>query len=224
MVITLARTITLYIAIIVSVRIMGKRQIGELQANELVVTIMISELAAIPLQDLNRPILNGIVAIFTLVILELTLSAIALKSSKARRVISGRPAVVINQGHIDQAEMKKIRMSIDDLMENLRQQSIFEVEDVNFAIVETNGKLSVLLKPEKLPADASMTGKVPEDKGLRCVVINDGVIQPHSLPFTSLTKDKLEDLLKQKRIELKDVFLMTADQSKDYLIIKREKE
>ena len=224
MIVTLARTLIMYIAIIISVRIMGKRQVGELQPSELVVTIMISELAAIPLQDLTRPVVNGLIAIFTLIILELIMSALSLKFNWVRRTVTGRPVVIINHGKIDQKIMRDMRMTLEDLMENLRQQGVFKIEDVNYAIVETNGKLSVLLKPEQQPATASMVGKVAEDTGLRCMVISDGAVQTHSLPFTSLsTQEELRQFLKNKHLDERDIFLLMADQTTDYLIVKRDK-
>lgn len=223
MIATLARTVVLYLAVIIGVRIMGKRQIGELQANELVVTILISELAAIPLQDMGRPVSNGLVAIFALILLELLMSAIALKSSKARRVMSGTPIIVIRDGRIDQKAMRDLRMTVDDLMEALRQQNVFYVEDVSFAIVETNGKVSVLLKPEKIPANAQMVGAVPEPTGLPCVVVNDGVIQPQSLEFTRMTEADVRHALKKKHLELKEVFIMIADRTDDIIVVRKDR-
>lgn len=223
MIAILARTVVLYLAVIVGVRIMGKRQIGELQANELVVTILISELAAIPLQDMGRPVSNGLVAIFALILLELLMSAIALKSSKARRVLSGTPIIVIRDGRIDQKAMRDLRMTVDDLMESLRQQDVFYVEDVNYAIVETNGKVSVLLKPEKIPANAQMVGAVPPSSGLPCVVVNDGVIQPKSLQCVQMTEEDVQCALKKKHLSLKEVFIMIADNTDDFIIIRKER-
>lgn len=220
---TLARTVILYLAVIIGVRIMGKRQIGELQANELVVTILISELAAIPLQDMGRPVSNGLVAIFTLILLELLLSAIALKSSKARRAMSGTPTIVIKDGRIDQKALRNLRMTADDLMEALRQLNMFHIEDIDFAIVETNGKVSALLRPEKIPATAQMVDAVSPPTGLPCVVVNDGVIQPQSLEFVSMTEDDVHHKLKKKHLELKEVFLMIADRTDNVIVVRKDR-
>lgn len=223
MIATLARTVVLYLAVIIGVRIMGKRQIGELQANELVVTILISELAAIPLQDMDRPVSNGLVAIFTLILLELLLSAIALKSSKARRAMSGTPTIVIKDGRIDQKALRSLRMTADDLLEALRQLNMFFIEDIDFAIVETNGKVSALLRPEKIPATAQMVHAVPPPTGLPCVVVNDGVIQPQSLEFVSMTEADVHQQLKKKHLELKEVFLMIADRTNDVIVVRKDR-
>lgn len=220
---TLARTVVLYLAVILGVRIMGKRQIGELQANELVVTILISELAAIPLQDMGRPVSNGLVAIFTLILLELLLSAVALKSSKARRAMSGTPTIVIKDGRIDQKALRSLRMTADDLMEALRQLNMFHVEDVDFAIVETNGKVSALLRPEKISATAQMVNAVSPPTGLPCVVVNDGTIQPRSLEFVSMTEADVHKQLKKKHLELKEVFLMIADRTNDVIVVRKDR-
>jgi len=171
---TLIRTIILYFTVIISIRLMGKRQIGELQPGELVITILISECAAAPIQDLNRPIINGIMAILALVILELLISAIALKWPLARRAIDGHPLIVIRDGIIDQKALKNLRLSVNDLMEELRIQGYFFIQDIAFAIVETNGKLSIMLKPEKQPANASMVNNVQPYNGLPSIVVNDG--------------------------------------------------
>ena len=223
MIATLARTVVLYLAVIIGVRIMGKRQIGELQANELVVTILISELAAIPLQDMGRPVSNGLVAIFALILLELLLSAIALKSSKARRAMSGTPTIVIKNGRIDQKALRNLRMTADDLLEALRQLNMFYVEDIDYAIVETNGKVSAMLRPEKIPATAQMVDAVPPPTGLPCVVVNDGVIQPQSLDFVSMTEADVRHALKKKHLELKEVFLMIASQPDDAIVIRKDR-
>ncbi|MDR0931383.1 MAG: DUF421 domain-containing protein [Clostridiales bacterium] len=142
-----ARTVILYVLVIIAMRIMGKRQIGELQPSELVVTIMISDLASIPMQTSGVPILAGVIPILTLVVAEIMLSFIALKFPKMRKVISGEISVVVHNGKINHNEMEKLRMNMDDLMEELRLANCPNVKDVQLAMVETNGKLSV--QPKK---------------------------------------------------------------------------
>jgi uncharacterized membrane protein YcaP (DUF421 family) len=124
-------------------RLMGKRQIGEMQPSELVVTFMISELASLPAQSINIPILAGVVPIFTLVAVEIIISFISLKSRKAREIISGKPNLIIKDGKINYKEMEKLRMNMDDLLEELRLKDIKKIKHVKTAIVETNGKLSI---------------------------------------------------------------------------------
>ncbi|MBO5020122.1 MAG: DUF421 domain-containing protein [Clostridia bacterium] len=131
---------------------MGKRQIGDMQPNELVITLLISEIAAIPLQDTSQPLLNGIVAIFMLVILEIVISVITLKNQYIRKIMNGKSIVVIKNGVIDQHAMKNVRMTVLDLIELLRGQNVFDISTVAFAVLEVNGNLSVLLKKENQPA------------------------------------------------------------------------
>lgn len=222
MIATLGRTVVLYFALIIGVRIMGKRQIGELQANELVVTILISELAAIPLQDMNRPVSGGLMAIFTLILLELLMSALALKSSRARRAMSGTPTIVIRNGKIDQKALRSLRMTADDLTEALRQINLFHLEKVDYAIVETNGKISAIPKPEQLPATAEMVHATPPPTGLPCAVIIDGIFQPKSMEFVAWDEEKIHRYLKKKHLNMKDVFLMVVDGADEIVLIPKE--
>ncbi len=219
---TLIRTVILYITVIISLRLMGKRQIGEMQPGELVITILISECAAAPIQDLNRPIINGIMAILALVILELLISVISLKWPFARRAIEGHPLIIVRDGIIDQKALKSLRLSVNDLMEELRIQGYFFVQDVAFAIVETNGQLSVMPKPEKQPANASMVGNVQPYVGMPCIVVNDGRYNKEGMKECDISEKDIKKYLKNKRLELKNILLMTANEKKEFVHIKKE--
>ena len=218
------RTILLYIVIILAIRIMGKRQIGELQTSELVVTLLISDIAAIPMQNTEQSLLSGIVPILILIVCEIIISFLMLKRAGFRRIICGKPIVIISDGKINQSEMHQLRMSTEDLSEELRQQGIFNIEDVGFAIVETNGKLSVLKKPEKDIPTAEELGIKTNDKGLEVVVISDGEISKYSLKICGLNRDWLFDILKKENTELNDVFLMIANGQGEYKIIEKERK
>lgn len=222
MVVTLIRTVVFYIVVILSLRIMGKRQIGELQPGELVITILISECAAAPIQDLNRPVLNGIIAIFCLVILEVLLSVVTLKWPAMRRAIDGQPAVIIKNGTIDQKAMRKLRLSVDDLANNLRQQGVFNIADVAYAIVETDGNLSVMKKGAKEEVTAEMLDIKQKDEGLPCVVIGDGEIHKAALGLCEMNDADLHKLLKKTGVAQKDVFALITDKSGNYTMIKKE--
>lgn len=222
MIISVIRTILLYIVIILAIRIMGKRQIGELQTSELVVTLLISDIAAIPMQNTEQSLLSGIVPILILIVCEIIISFLMLKRAGFRRIICGKPIVIISDGKINQSEMHRLRMSTEDLSEELRQQGIFNIEDVGFAIVETNGKLSVLKKPEKDIPTAEELGIKTKDKGLEVVVISDGEISKCSLKICGLSRDWLFDTLKKENTELNDVFLMIANGQGEYKIIEKE--
>lgn len=222
MTISLIRTLFLYAVIIAAIRIMGKRQISELQTSELVVTLLISDLAVIPMQNTSQPLVSGFIPIATLVICELIISSIMVKNSKFRKFICGSPIVVINNGKVDQVQMKRLRITIEDLFEQLRQADVFNISDVAFAIVETNGKMSVIKKPESEPPNASSLGIIIPNKGIDAVVVSDGEISDFSLSICNLTTDWVYKILKNEKIELKDVFIMTANKSKEFNIIKKE--
>ena len=224
MIISVIRTILLYIVIILAIRIMGKRQIGELQTSELVVTLLISDIAAIPMQNTEQSLLSGIVPILILIVCEIIISLLMLKRAGFRRIICGKPIVIISDGKINQSEMHRLRMSTEDLSEELRQQGVFNIEDVGFAIVETNGKLSVLKKPEKDIPTAEELGIKADDKGLEAVVISDGEISKCSLKICGLSRDWLFDTLKKENTELNDVFLMIANRQGEYKIIEKERK
>lgn len=224
MTVMILRTALMYVAIILAVRLMGKRQIGEMQAGELVVTILISELAAIPLQDLSQPILGGLLSIFTLVVLELSVSALCLVSLRLRGVMSGKSVTVIADGKIDQKALRKLRMTVDDLMEALRLKDVFCVSDVQYAIVETNGQLSVLLTPQSRPAEAGQLGKPEEDRGLERVIVSDGKLLRQVLQGNGIGEDRIRKELKKRHLSVRQVFLMTVDAKGEFTVVKKEKK
>ena len=151
MIITFIRTIILYLLVVSSMRIMGKRTIGELQPNELVIAIMISDLASIPMQSTDSPLLSGIIPILTLIALEVFLSFASLKSKKFRKLLCGEPTDIVTNGKPDMKKMKELRFSRTDLLEELRQQGCDDIKEVKRAVLETNGQLSVILKEKDRP-------------------------------------------------------------------------
>ena len=213
MIITITRTIILYIFVTLGIRLMGKRQIGEMQPNELVVTLLISETAAIPLQDTTQPILNGLVAIFVLVILEIMISVLSM---------NGKSAVIIKNGVRDQQMMKSVRMTVLDLVELLRGQDVFDISTVAFAVLEVNGNLSVLLKSAEQPATVADL-KIEKKKALlQLPVISDGKIVKESLDFVGADEKDIRKKLKGGNVA--DVFLMTMDREGNHNIIKRREK
>jgi len=202
---------------------MGKRQIGDMQPNELVITLLISEIAAIPLQDTTQPLLFGIAAIFMLVVLEIVMSVLAMKFSKIRKIMSGRSVVVIKNGEIDQKAMKDVRMTVLDLIELLRGQNVFDISTIAFAVLEVNGDLSVLLKSEEQTATAKDLKLTPKPAMLQLPVITDGKLERDSLDALKVTEAEINKLLKINKTTLKNVFLMTMDRNKNISIVnKRE--
>ncbi len=222
MIISLIRAILLYIIIILAIRLMGKRQISDLQTSELVVTLLISDIAAIPMQNSGVPLLSGLIPMAILVVCEVILSAVMMKSSKFRKLVCGKPAIVINDGKIDQNQMKELRMSTEDLNEQLRQLDVFNISDVAFAIIETNGKMSVLKKPEKQQPDNNLLGIAVPNTGIQTIVISDGEYSDFSLSLCGLSRDWVDGILSAKKLDIKDIFIMTANKNKEFEIIKKE--
>ncbi len=217
------RTVIIYIVVTIAIRLMGKRQIGDMQPNELVITLLISEIAAIPLQDTNQPILSGIIAIFILVVLEISVSILAMKNFHIRKIMSGKSAVIIKNGVIDQHAMQDVRMTLLDLIELLRGKDIFRIEDVAFAVLEVNGDLSVMKKSEVETVKVSDMNISPSPAFLPLPVITDGKIVKESLTALSLERKDIDKILNSEKMNIGDVFLMTSDRNKKYTITKKEK-
>lgn len=222
MFITLIRTGIIYILIIIAVRLMGKRQIGELQPSELVVTILISETAAIPLQDNGLPLTNTLVSIFLLAALEILFSVLNLKSGKFRSLVQGNSLILISNGKINQKILKQLRFSMDDLLEALRQKDIFSIEDVDYAVVETNGTLSVLLKPEKRAVTPEDIELPTQSSGIPCSVISDGRTIHKMFAECNMTDKKLKDILNSNNLKVENILLMNIDKDGNAVIIPKE--
>ena len=210
----------LFLFVTIAIRLMGKRQIGDMQPNELVVTLLLSEIAAIPLQDTSQPILNCIIAIFILVIMEIVISILSLKSTFVRRLLNGQAVVIIKNGVIDQKAMKRVRLTVMDLIEQLRVQNVFDISTVAFAVLEINGELSVLLKSGDQPATAKDVGAKNEKAVLPLPVISDGKIISENLTALKITHSDVEKILKQNNLTVKQVFLLTLDRKKNLTLIK----
>lgn len=222
MAIPLLRTIILYFAVIIAVRIMGKRQIGELDPSELVVTILVSDLAAVPMQDLGIPLFFGLVPIATLITLEILMSYLALKSRFFRRLINGQPAIIIRGGQLDIPKLRQMRLTTDEIIETLRKQNVTSVSSVKYGVIEPDGTLTVILKQPQQPVTAEMLGLTPKDTGLPLVVVSDGKLVPRSLELLHLDSKDIENRLKNQSIPLADVFLMTLDDCGNSFIQKKE--
>lgn len=220
----IVRTVFSYSFVIIGIRLMGKRQIGDMQPGELVTTLLISEIAAIPLQDADQPILFGATAIFSLVALELVISLIAMKSFLFRKILSGKSAVIIKNGRIDQTQMKKLRMTVLDLIELLRVQNVYDIDTVDYAVLETNGSLNVLLKPEEQPATVKDLKLYADKKSLPFPIISDGKMIDESIKALETTRQRVEQLLKKNKTEVKEVFLLSLDRLGNYTLIKKGKE
>lgn len=220
----LIRTIILYVIVIFVVRLMGKRQIGQLQPTELVVTILLSEIAAIPLENNSVPLINSVAAVILLACLEVISSGIALKSGKYRRIVEGNAVFIIKEGKLDIKALKKLRYSIDDIMEGLRQKDVFDISDVEYAVVETNGNLSVLLKADKIPLTLESIDKKGEEKGIPAVVIADGKYIYSNFSLCKTSREKIDKLLRKEKTVVDEVMLMTLDKKGNKFIIPKGDE
>ncbi len=217
MIIPLIRTLILYFLVVTAIRIMGKRQIGEMQPSELVVAIMISDLASIPMQDTNIPLISGVVPVLTLLVAEVFMSFLCLKSMKIRKLFTGEPSIIIYDGKILESELKKLRFSLSDLSEQLRISGAYRIGDVEVAVLETNGQLSVIKKEE--PLTAKDLGINLQAKKLPCLLVMDGEINSEEL--RRCQKDEKWLMRKLKDLgakELSDVFVFEYTKSDDYYL------
>lgn len=224
MTITIIRAAILYVFVILMVKLMGKRQIGQLQPAEFVITILISEIVTVPMQDNSLPLLSSILAVLLLVSLEIFLSAASLKFAKLRTTVEGNSIIVIRDGKIEQRELKRLRITIDDLTAALRQKDVFDISDVQYAIVETNGSLSVLLKPEKQTVTAEMLNIRTGKNGMACTVISDGKIRKSAFTECNMSDEQLFEIMKDHSLKANDIMLMTADKNGKINIVRRDQK
>lgn len=212
MFIVLIRTIILYLLVILSMRLMGKKQIGQLEPFELAIAIMISELASLPMQDTRIPIMHGVIPIVTLLVLQTILALIQLKSEKMRAILSGKPSVLVKSGKIDILELKKEKFNINDLMEELRLQGYYNLEDIEYAILETSGQLSVIPKTELSNVTKSDLKLTVTQDSLPITLILNGRINKENLKIINKDENWVKEQLKKNEISsIKDVFLALMD-------------
>ena len=216
------RTFIIYCAVTAFMRLMGKRQLGELQPGELVITLLVSEIAANPIIDSTLPLLNCIIPLILLVGFEILNSVIDMKSVRFRYFTEGKPITVIRNGQLDQRQLKKLRFTVNDVLSALRQKDIFNIEDVEYAIVETNGTLSALLKPEKRNSTPKNYDIPEKDTGIPCAVIIDGNIIETNFEDCGVTLEEISGKIKHEKLEQKDILLMTVDRAKNYYIITKK--
>jgi uncharacterized membrane protein YcaP (DUF421 family) len=224
MLLSLIRTVILYLLVVLVIRLMGKRQIGELQPFELVIAIMISELAAIPMQDTGIPLLAGVLPIITLLIIQLSFSYLSLKSDLARKILCGTPSVLIENGRIMEKELNRLRYNINDLLEQLREKNFPNIADVEFAILETSGKLSVIPKSQLRPLTPSDLELSTQYEGLPLTLISDGKVNYKNLEECQLDLDWLKKKLQEQNIKnIKHVLFATLDTNGQLWIQMKEK-
>jgi uncharacterized membrane protein YcaP (DUF421 family) len=223
MFIVMIRTMILYFIVVITMRIMGKRQIGEMQPFELVIAIMVSELASLPMQDTRIPLVHGVIPIITLLFLQTVISMAELKSEAARTIFSGKPSIIIKDGKIDIKQLKYDRFNVNDLFEELRLQGYYDIENIQYAILETSGQLSVIPKTELEPATKlDLNIKTTQDK-LPVTLILDGKVNQHNLKIIEKNNSWLQNQLKKNNIHSVDkVFIALLDSKGKFFYQLRE--
>lgn len=225
MLVVVIRTLILYASVTAAVRIMGKRQIGEMQPSELVVAIMISDLASVPMQAVDIPLLSGIIPVFTLIVAEVFAAFLSLKSKAIRRIIAGEPSVVIRGGRIDEKELVRQRFNLNDLLEQLRISGYPDISQVEIAVLETNGQLSIIPKAEARNVTVKdLNLKNAEKETIPFMLISDGKINKAELERSGKSEKWLNQELKKKKISsVKDVFVASLDEDGKLFLQKKER-
>lgn len=213
MLVLVVRTLILYAVVVIALRIMGKRQIGELQPSELVVAIMISDLASVPMQTIDTPLVAGIIPVLTLISAEIIMSYITLKNRWLRHFVTGEPSIIIYDGHINEKEMEKLRFNINDLIEELRTNNYPNIADIEVAVLETNGQISIIPKAYARAATVKdMNIKNPDKEGLVFLLISDGELNQKELNRSGKSEIWLSGELKKQGIKnVSEVFIASLD-------------
>lgn len=212
MAIIIIRTIIVYFSLLITMRLLGKRQLGEMELSEFVLAALIADLASLPLQDLGIPMINGLVPIMVLFCCELLIAGVCMKNIQLRAFFSGKPSLLIVRGKIRQGEMHRNRFTPDELMQELRNQGILDISSVEYAVLETDGKLNVVPFAAQRPATAEQLGINVPDESYPFIVINNGRVLQGNLKHLGLDMNWLNKQLKQNGLSSPDqVFLMTAD-------------
>lgn len=223
MAIIMLRTVIIYLALLLSMRIMGKRQLGELEISELVTAVLIADFAAIPLQDIGIPMINGLIPLILLLCFEILITGGVTKSVRFRRFLCGTPSVLVHRGKIDQAQMRKNRFTLDELYEELRQQGVTDLATVEYAILETSGALNVVLFPSEQPPTCAQLNIETPSASYPTIVINDGRVLTDNLTLLGLDEAWLRRQLKQRRIKSpRDVYLLSVDDLGNLYLAMRE--
>ena len=217
------RTIVLYLVLIFVIRMMGKRQIGQMEASEFVVTMLVANLASIPMQDSGIPLYSGLVPILTVLAVELCLSCLIMKSVVIRRFLCGKPVILIENGNIIQENLRRTRVTLDELTGHLREKDVLDIGAVQYAILETDGNLSVFPYPNERPASAEEAGIEAKSQTLPVTVIEDGYFSPENLALTGKDDLWLEQILQKNGATREETFLLTVDKLNRVVFIKKER-
>lgn len=222
MTVTFIRALIIYFFIIIAVRLMGKRQVGELKPHELVITILLSAIAVIPLEENSMPLANCLVPIMLFISLEILVAALSMKSLKFRNLIQGRPIFIIRKGKLDQKKLRELRFTVDDIVDALRQKDIFDLSEVEDAIIETNGSISVLPKAENKPLTPADVDISVEEKGMPIAIVMDGKPVNEYFNECKIKDSEIELILQTQNRDVKKIMLLTIDDNGNTYLIDKE--
>ncbi|MBR4548529.1 MAG: DUF421 domain-containing protein [Oscillospiraceae bacterium] len=222
MAIVIARTLTVYFALLLTMRLMGKRQLGEMELSEFVVAALIADLASHPLQDMGIPLLNGLVPIAVLFCCEVLIAGLSMRCIRLRTLFFGKPSLLIVKGEINQTEMRRNRFTTDELLQELRSQGVIDIASIEYAILETDGKLNLIPFPAERPVTAAQLELPTQDGGYPHIVVSEGRVLEANLKHLGLDLAWLREELKQNGLEQNDVYLMTADEKQNVYLARKE--
>ena len=222
MILSYIRTVVLYLVLIAVIRLMGKRQIGQMEASEFVVTMLVANLAAIPMQDGAIPLYSGAVPILVVLGMELVLSALSLRSVRLRRILCGKPVILIENGNILQQNLRATRVTLDELTGHLREKDVLDLRSVQYAILETNGNLSVFPYPKEKPASAKDAGVPTRPQHLPITIVNDGQVLQENLIKAKKDMSWVQKILQEKRATLPETWLLTVDGADRVVFYRKE--
>ncbi len=223
MLILFIRTLIIYFTLVLTLRFMGKRQIGELQVSELIVTLLLSEIAVQPITDRNKPLLYAIIPIFELIAIEIIVSYLLIKVNFLKKLFYGSPTILIKRGKLQQAEMKNNRIEVDELMCELRQKGYSSLDEVYYAVLEDNGKISVFPRKAKSPPAADDCNITVNEVGIDHILVIDGHIMAERLSELGWDEDRLRREIKRCGVPLDEIFILTSDDSGKITCIKKSK-
>ena len=219
---TFARGVFLYLVLIAVIRFLGKRQLGQLEPSEVALTMLIADLASIPMQDKNISIASGLIPIAAVLGTEYLLSVLSMRSVKLRKLLCGKPVILIENGKFLQDNMKKTRVTLDELISQLREKDVMDPSSVQYAILETGGNLSVFLLPQERPATAKEAGILPQMQHLPITIISDGRLMENNLHKAGKDLRWLQKTLSQHKATQQETFLLTVDDTNKVTFFKKE--
>lgn len=218
------RGVLLYVVLLAGIRFLGKRQLGQLEPSEVAVTMLVADLASIPMQDESISISSGLIPIAAVIGTELLLSFLSMRSVKIRKLLCGKPVILIENGKFLQDNMRKNRVTLDELISQLREKDVMDPSTVQFAILETGGNLSVFLYPQERPATAKEAGISTEEQNLPMTIISDGRLIQDNLQKAGKDEKWLQKVLVKEKATPKETFLLTVDRNNNILFYKKDKK